>query len=184
LPRRSFRPRPSFLQLADRIKVGDAHLVRGELMVVTELSRPFKDDDIGSIGGEPYWEDEWVVRAFYRPATAEEIAAFDAERAEAADLARRQQATDDAVRAVFAGPAGPDLGRLPRGEVIWENDSSGLVGWTRTIITDGIYLYGITYDGSDGGTWGDFNYGQNSRGTRIPYDPALVSALRGEAVHA
>ncbi|QJR17588.1 hypothetical protein SAMN05428936_109104 [Pelagibacterium halotolerans] len=146
-------------------------------MVVEELGNAFEaDDDIGSVGGQPGWEGKYVQRVHLRPADDSEMVELEAredERRKKSEASRRCAA---AKYTVFSGEPGPAIGHVPTGEIIWDNGGSG---YREYVISDGEWLYGVIYDGLDGSTWGNYCYGYNCRGTRVPHDADLVTALRG-----
>ncbi|WP_417585029.1 hypothetical protein [Pelagibacterium sp.] len=169
--------RPQIIALDGKHNVGDIMRIAGRAMVVEELGNAFEADaDIGSIDGKPGWEGEYVQQVYLRPADdgeEMELEAREGERRKTAEASRRCAA---AKHTVFSGEPGPEIGHAPKGEIIWDNGGSG---YREYVISDGEWLYGVIYDGLDGSTWGNYCYGYNCRGTRVPHDADLVTALRG-----
>lgn len=161
----------------DAPDVGTTTRYRGELITITGYGKPWRaDDDLSSMGGPVGCEGNLVRYAYYRDATADEVADFQGkEAAKAAESARR-----NAVAKVAAGEAGPHLGEEPEGEVIWQDESNALVGYTtKIILTADNWLWHVTYDGTDGAAWGDYNCGYNTHGVRVPATTELIETIRG-----
>lgn len=52
----------------------------GKVTIVSDISKAFRGfEDIGSLGGHPSMEDEWVVRVYWRDATPEEFEILEAQ---------------------------------------------------------------------------------------------------------
>ena len=159
---------------------GSTVRLNGTPTVVTSHGRPFRaDEDTSSIGGPIGAEGEWCCKVYYRPATADEIAALE-EREGATDARRRARSEVEAmVRRVDRDGEAVDLGREPEGEVLLRNDHSALAGYATRLVLDGEgYMWSVTYDGTDGGTWGMYNLGYNTRGSRLRVTSDEVAALR------
>lgn len=110
------------------------------------------------------------------PEEAERLAAQEAEAARAADL--RRQVAALRYRLSREGVA-EGLGEAPRGEVLYANRRSEAVGYTETLIlADDGRLWRVTYDGTDGGTWGAYNLGWNTRGVCMVPTADELDALR------
>lgn len=55
----------------------------GSIIVVSKITEAFRGfEDIGSLGGHPSMEGEWVVRAYWRDATPEEVRILESEAAQ------------------------------------------------------------------------------------------------------
>lgn len=178
---RSARRAQRYIVLAgDAPRPGDVIRLGGDVIVIDGLGERWRaDDELSSIGGPFGCEGEWVRYAYYRLATAEEAAALESREAAAADRARRLAAQREAIAMIAASDDRPALGGEPAGEIIWRDDSAAASGYaTRVVLTPDGHLWHITYDGSDGAAWGEYNLGYNTHGGRIPATPDLVAAIR------
>ncbi|MDQ0507443.1 hypothetical protein [Xanthobacter agilis] len=163
--------------------VGATVRLYGNPVTVESLGKLFRaDDELSSRGGPIGAEGEWVRYAYYRDATAAEMAVLEATETKRAEAARIARAQAEAIHTVAASADAPELGHAPEGEVIWRDDRHAVTGYRRWVVltADG-WLWHITYDGSDGAMWGDYNCGYNSQGTRVPARDDLVAAIRGQA---
>lgn len=162
--------------------VGTAVRLYSRVVVIESLGKMFRaDENISSIGGPIGAEGEWVRYAYYREATAEEAAALEAAEAERAEAARTARARAEAIRTVAGSTDAPALGHAPDGEIIWSDDRHAVTGYRCWIVlTPDGWLWHVTYDGSDGAAWGDYNCGYNTRGSRMRATDELVAAIRKE----
>jgi len=139
-------------------------------------------EDDASMGWGPGCEGEAACYAYYERASAEEIAALEAGETKAAEERRIADARRQAITTVAASPDMPDLGAVPEGETIWEDNAHRATGYRTWIVrTPDGWLWHLTYDGSDGGTWGMRNCGENTVGRRVPATDDLVAAIGGKA---
>lgn len=159
--------------------VGDVTRLGGKWMTVEGHGKIFRaDENTSSIGGPIGAEGERVRYVYFRDATSAEIAeaeAVEAERAQIAEATTRKRA---AIQSVADGEYAPETGREPDGDTIWLDDRHAATGYRIWIVrgTDG-YLYHLTYDGSDGAAWGDYNAGYNTRARRVPETAELIEAI-------
>lgn len=160
--------------------VGSTVKWRGEWRVIEGHGATFRaDDDLSSLGHPAGLEGMLVRYAYTRAADAAEIAAAEAAEAQANTVAADRAARRQAVDTVARGEAAPDTGAEPEGTTIWADDTSAATGYRVWIVRgqDG-WLYHLTYDGSDGGAWGQYNAGYNTRATRVRETAELLDALR------
>lgn len=159
---------------------GDVLRHYGQVVVVESLGKAFRaDDDLSSMGGPIGAEGEMVRYAYWRPASADEIEAFEARETQAAERSRIARERREAIAAVAAGEIGPEIGHIPEGEEIWADLTSAATGYTTRIIlsSDG-WLWHVTTDQSDGAAWGVYNLGYCTVGRRIRTEPTIVAAIR------
>ncbi|MEF2552806.1 hypothetical protein VQ042_15775 [Aurantimonas sp. A2-1-M11] len=139
-------------------------------------------EDDASMGWGPGCEGERACYAYYERASADEAAALEAGENNAAEDRRIADTRRQAIATVAASPDMPDPGAVPDGEVIWEDNSNRATGYRTWIVQslDG-WLWHLTYDGSDGATWGMRNCGENTVGRRVSAADDLVAAIKGNA---
>ncbi len=176
-------PRLRYLELAARApRVGETIRLRYGKQAVTVEShgKLFRaDEDTSSISDLIGCEGERVQYVYYREATAEEIAKLEAAEANIRDAPAKVRALRAAIDKIAQSADAPVIGKKPEGEVLWQDVNSLAVGYaTYVILTPDDYLWHVTYDGSDGAAWGDYNCGYNTRGCRLPATPELIQALK------
>lgn len=138
------------------------------------------DDDTSSLGGPVGCEGERVCYVYYRNANDSETATFEAAEAVAKATAEKAAARREAIATVSRSTDCPHVGSEPDGEIIWRDDRSATVGYsTRVILTADGWLWHVTYDGSDGAAWGEYNLGHNTRGGRVIATAELINAIKG-----
>lgn len=180
------RSQRSYVLASASPAVGETARLSGRIVVVESLGRPFRaGDDVSSLGGPVGCEGEWIRYAYWRLATDAERASFEA--AEAAATAERQRAATiatarrEALAEIDRDGEAAEIGHAPEGETLWSDERHAATGLRRwAILTpDGAWVWSITYDGSDGSAWGDYNLGYNTQGRRLPATAARVAAIRG-----
>lgn len=171
-----------YLELASRApSVGSTLRLRGQAVTVESLGRVWRaTEDTSSVSDLIGCEGQPVRYIYWRAATEAEAAALEIREAAAKARTEKLAAQRAAVATVQAATDAPQLGREPEGEIIWRNDRSAATGFRQhiTLTADG-WLWHVTYDGSDGAAWGDYNLGYNTYGARMPATEELVSAIRG-----
>ena len=141
------------------------------------------NDESSSMGWPVGCEGERACYAYYERASEAEIAAFEQRETEAAAEAETNRKRRNAIYAISKSTDAPVVGAVPEGETIYSDDHNALQGYRSWIVlTPDGWLWSLTYDGSDGATWGDYNCGYNTRGVRLPATPELVSAIRDDTV--
>ena len=137
-------------------------------------------DDDASMGWHPSDAGEQVCYAYYDDATDDEIATLEASEGEVAERHRIQTERKAAIATVAASDDMPAISTEPDGDTIWSDDRSAVVGYrTWIVLTPDGWLWHLTYNGSDGGTWGEMNCGYNTIGRRVPATDELIAAIRG-----
>lgn len=164
--------------------VGQTVRFFGAAVVVESLGRQFRaDENTSSIGGPIGAEGELVRYAYYRAATPTEEASLVADEQKLAAAAAKRRAQKEAIARVASASDAPDIGHVPDGEEIWRDDRSAPVGYrTWIVLTPDGWLWHLTYDGTDGGMWGTYNCGYNTRGVRIEAEPELIATIKGVAL--
>lgn len=172
--------RASRLMVAADTAVGEVFERGGRLVVVESVGKIFRpSEDASSLWGTIGYADQ-VRYAYTRPATEAEEAEYRAAQERAAAEAAVAAARRAAIDAVAQGEAAPDTGVEPEGETIWRDDTHAATGCRTWIVAAGDWLYHLTYDGSDGGAWGTYNAGYNTRARRIPARPELIAAITAD----
>ncbi|MEX6506815.1 hypothetical protein [Jiella sp. M17.18] len=158
-------------------------LRRGDSVVrITGHGKSFRlDENASSMGWPVGCEGELACYAYCENATVEERAALEAKEAAEADRRRIRIEREKAIATVAASDDMPTIGVEPAGEIIWSDDRNAAAGYrTWIVLTPDGWLWHLTYDGSDGATWGDRNAGYNTVGRRVPATDELIAAIRGQ----
>ena len=161
-------------------RIGETIRRGGGWVTVTSLGKRFRaDEDTSSMGGPIGAEGQWVCYAYFRDATEEEISEAEKADAERAAAAARARTRMEAIETIRRGEYAPETGGEPAGHVLWKDETHAPTGYRVWVLLgeDG-YLYHMTYDGSDGAAWGDYNAGYNTRAYRVKATDELVGALR------
>lgn len=120
-----------------------------------------------------------VVYVYHRPATEAEAAEYAQQMLETEADDRAADLLDEFIERVEASEEVINLGRVPDGEVLRSEERSEMYGlWWRLILDGEGRLWYVTYDGSDGGAWGMYNLGYNTRGSSLLLKADEISSLR------
>lgn len=171
--------------LEDCPAIGNTIQIGENWMTVDGHGKSFRaDENTSSMGGPIGAEGREIRYVYFRPASDDETsAAIEAER-QHKEQAQKIAAQNAAIMQVAQGETAPTTGSEPAGQIIWSQKKHSLVGYRTWIVLgeDG-WLYHLTYDGSDGAAWGDYNAGHNTRATRIKADENLVADILGGKEH-
>jgi hypothetical protein len=168
-----------YIELVNRTPaLGKPIKVDGSVIVPTSVGKSWRSDEsMSSIGYSLDYDLAVVCYVYYRAATADEIAAIEAEESaaqRAAEIRRDQKA---AVAQVSRGDAHDNGGQMPIGEVIYVDRYVGGLEYSVILTADG-WLWHVTHDGTDGGSWGEYNCGYCRHGVRIRATDDIVRNIK------
>ena len=168
-----------YIERADRTPTIGKPIRRGSSVIVpTSLGKSWRaDESMSSIGYSHDYDLAVVCYVYYRAATADETAAIEAEEVAFRAAAKIEKSRTEAVAEVSRGDAHDNGGQMPIGEVIYAESHAAGLEYSVILTADG-WLWHVTYDGTDGGMWGDYNCGYCRRGVRIKATDDLVRKIK------
>jgi hypothetical protein len=181
--RRADNPSVMVLEAYDPAVGTTFRLGKSSVVTCTRLSkRRWISEDEGDAHYSPEFWGAWVHYVYYQDATPEEIAALEEHEAAQARWENSRRAGADLRRQIDDTKDYFNLGREPAGEILWEDAAHSVYGTHHWVVLDDDgYLWNVTYDGSDGASWGDYNLGYNTRGSRLKAIPEMIQTLRAAA---